>query len=322
MIINKSTFFHVIEKFEYVPFEQTLAWENYKNVNPKDLIHFVDNQSDPYICCWGRVITKPVIGRILDIQGEVKKANITSKQIQHFWEDVIKDASCNMIVYNSISAYTCDYDISMRRAGFNRPLGNRVCPLTIFVNIQEERNFDRNWRRNLKKSISEDLKFEVVENPNFEDAQNISKMFDELRKMKGLKYQLDPKCLRSLFDDRNFHLFYALKNGNPICARIVYIQKKFAADVYAANSFESRAYSATHLLMEKIFEFLKTKGVEVFDFSRIPPSNNETDSVYVFKKSAGGYPVQYNGEWIWCKRKVYSLLFCIYNFFIQKSHQY
>lgn len=56
-------------------------------------------------------------------------------------------------------------------------------------------------------------------------------------------------------------------------------------------------------MMERIFDHLKEQGVKVFDFSRIPPSNNETDSVYVFKNSAGGYPVQYNGEWIWSKKE-------------------
>ena len=31
MIIDKDTFFQIVEKFEYIPFEQTLAWENYKD---------------------------------------------------------------------------------------------------------------------------------------------------------------------------------------------------------------------------------------------------------------------------------------------------
>ena len=122
--------------------------------------------------------------------------------------------------------------------------------------------------------------------------------------------------------DDNFKLFYTLKDDIPLCARIVYIKNGMAADVFAANSFESRKYSATHFMMERIFDHLKEQGIKVFDFSRIPPSNNETDSVYVFKNSAGGYPVQYNGEWIWSKKRIYSLAFCVYNFFIRKAHQY
>ena len=67
---------------------------------------------------------------------------------------------------------------------------------------------------------------------------------------------------------------------------------------------------------------MKEKGVESFDFSRIPPSNDERDSVYIFKNCAGGYPVQYNGEWIWSKNKYTPLLFGIYNFITKKGVLY
>ena len=177
MIIDKDPFFQIVEKFEYIPFEQTLAWENYKDEGASQFIHFVDNKSTPNICCWGRIIKKPLVGKILDIQGEIKQTTITNKQIQHFWKNVIEEASCNMITYNSVSEYSCDYEISMRRAGFTRPLGNRVCPLTIFVQTQEDRDADRNWRRNLKKSLSENLVFKPINQPTVENAQEISRMF-------------------------------------------------------------------------------------------------------------------------------------------------
>ena len=322
MIIDKDTFFQIVEKFEYIPFEHTLAWENYKDESGSHFIHFVDDKSAPNICCWGRIIKKPLVGKILDIQGEIKQTAITNKQIQHFWKNVIEEASCNMITYNSVSEYSCNYEISMRRAGFIRPLGNRVCPLTIFIQTQEDRDTDRNWRRNLKKSLSENLVFKAIDQPTLENAQEISRMFGELKEMKGLGYDLVPNQLMQILKDDNFKLFYTLKDDIPLCARIVYIKNGMAADVFAANSFESRKYSATHFMMERIFDHLKEQGIKVFDFSRIPPSNNETDSVYVFKNSAGGYPVQYNGEWIWSKKRIYSLAFCVYNFFIRKAHQY
>lgn len=115
MIIDKDTFFQIVEKFEYIPFEQTLAWENYKDESGSHFIHFVDDKSAPNICCWGRIIKKPLVGKILDIRGEIKQTAITNKQIQHFWKNVIEEASCNMITYNSVSEYSCNYEISMRR---------------------------------------------------------------------------------------------------------------------------------------------------------------------------------------------------------------
>lgn len=322
MIVNKEVFFQAIQKIGYVPFEQSFAWLEFKSVDEKSLVGFIDNNQDPYIACWGRMFRKPGIGRILDIVGEVKRKDIVPKQIQCFFENLIKEASCDMITYNSVSYYECTFDISMRRSGFTRPLGNRVCPLTILFKVKEERKPDRNWKRNVKKSISENLEFKVIDSPSREDAQIVSGMFNELKKMKNLSYGLDVDCLFKLLKDKKYKLFYVMKDGVPLCARVIYIHRQRAADVFAANTFESRKYAATHLIVEKILEYLKDNDVEVFDFSRIPPSNNETDSVYVFKNSAGGYPAQYNGEWIWSKKKVYSLLFCIYNFFIRKAHQY
>lgn len=322
MIVNKEVFFQAVQKMGYVPFEQSSAWQEFKSVDEKSLVGFIDNNQEPFIACWGRIFKKPGIGKILDIVGEVKRENISPKQVQYFFENLIKEAACNMIIYSSVSDYKCTFDISMRRSGFTRPLGNRVCPLTIFIKLKEERNPDRNWKRNIKKSISEKLEFKVIDSPSLEDAKIVSGMFNELKKMKNLSYSLDANCLFKLLMDEKYKLFYVVKDGVPLCARVIYIHRQRAADVFAANTFESRKYAATHLIVEKILEYLKKNDVEVFDFSRIPPSNNETDSVYVFKNSAGGYPVQYNGEWIWSKKKVYSLLFCIYNFFIRKAHQY
>lgn len=140
---------------------------------------------------------------------------------------MIEEASCNMITYNSVSEYSCDYEISMRRAGFTRPLGNRVCPLTIFVQTQEDRDADRNWRRNLKKSLSENLVFKPINQPTLENAQEISRMFGELKEMKGLGYDLAPNQLMQILKDDNFKLFYALKDDIPLCARIVYIKTEW-----------------------------------------------------------------------------------------------
>ena len=46
-------------------------------------------------------------------------------------------------------------EIALRSAGFLRPFGNRVCPLTQIVAIQNNRDFDRNWKRNLKKALND-----------------------------------------------------------------------------------------------------------------------------------------------------------------------
>ena len=315
MLVDKETFISVAKKIGKVPFEQTIAWKNYKGVSDENLLFFVDNPVDPYIACWGRVFKKPGIGKIVDIISEIAKDTIVQKLITQFFKSVIEDADCNMITYSNTCVYDCKYEIGLRRAGFNRPMGSKMCPLTMFIDIQGKRSPDRNWKRNIKKAIEDNLQFTVVEHPTHKDVEIVSDMFTELRKMKSLNYEVEVEHLAKIFEDDRFYLFFVKQNDKPICARVVYIEGKFATDVLAANSFESRKNSSTHYIMENIFNFLKEKGVETFDFARIPPSNDERDSVYIFKNCAGGYPVQYNGEWIWSNNRYFPLLFGIYNFF-------
>lgn len=322
MIVDEAKFKKCAEHIGFIPFEQSCVWRKFKDSSGVSYMYFIDQSNDPHLACWGKVFKKLYIGRVLNIVGEIKKTGLSQKQIKFFFQSIIADAQCDMIIFNSNSLYDCVYEIGLRRAGFIRPLGNRMCPLTILVDIQNERKFDRQWKRNLKKAVEEELIFEIVENPQIQDARVVSTMFEELKKMKSLNYTLNPDGVYNLLSDNKFILYYVKKDNRYLCSRIIYVECSWAFDVFASNSFESRKYSATNYLMEKIFDHLKDKGVKMFDFSRIPPSNNDTDSVYLFKNSSGGFPAQYMGEWVWCKKKILSLIFCVYNFYIKKTHQY
>lgn len=321
MLVTSDIFFLSIEKIGNIPFEQTKEWYEYKQRKDVEFLFFVDNPQDPSIACWGRILIKRFIGRILDIIGDVQKLGISQKQISKFFTSLIVDAKASMITLNSVSEYSCEFEIAIRRSGFVRPLGFRTCPLTIFVNPFSY-SPDRMWKRNIKKAKEEQLEFVLVEKPTLPDLRLVCSMFDELRDMKSLGYSLSAEELLNLFQSDSFKLFFVKKDDKYLCARIIYLYRNQAADVFAANSYESRKYSATNFIMEGIFSWLKEQGVDKFDFSRIPPSNNETDSVYIFKNSSGGYPVQYNGEWIWSKKRIILLFFSIYNFYVRKAHQY
>ena len=325
MQINEATFERCILKLGYVPFEQDEGWRKFQRQKGNEFLFFVDNEVQPHIACCGRVLSKPLLGRILDVMGEVMTDEAVSEKIlKEFFQMLIKDAACNMIVYNSTSVYSADKEIALRRAGFNRPFGSRTCPLTIFVDLQNDSNAkrDRNWKRNVKKAIDNHLEFTYVEKPKMEDAVIVCQMFKELSENKHLGYTLNQEGLFQLLSNPNYRLYYVCHEGHPICARIVYHCKNMAEDVFAANSNESRLFSATHFMMECVFSDLSKMGLETFDFSRIPPSTNETDSVYVFKRASGGDNIQYLGEWVWAKNRILPFLFSVFNFFVRKAHHY
>ena len=325
MLVNESIFDQSIVQLGHITFEQDKGWRNYEKKRQMDYLYFVDNEVCLNIACCGRVIKKPFIGKILNITGEVlSKDDLSEKVMRKFYQSLIEEADCDMITYNSKAPYKAEMDIALRHAGFNRPLGFRTCPLTIFVDLVDDNEYrrDRNWRRNAKKAIENKLTFNYIDQPTLEDAKTVCRMFDEMSKTKHLSYGLEPDCLFELVSRPNYRLYYVCKDGRPLCARIVYIYKGMAEDVIAANSNEAREYAATHFMMDSVFKDLNRIGATVFDFSRIPPSNNETDSVYVFKKASGGKEVQYLGEWMWTKKKYAPLFFAFYHFYYMKLHHY
>lgn len=262
------------------------------------------------------------MGRVIDIVGEIQKSTVSKQMITQFFQGIIENSQAEMITYNSIREYKVEQEIGIRCAGFVRPFGNRVCPLTQIINLQSDRNCNRNWKRNLKKAVDNGLIYEVIDRPTEQDADTVCRLFDELKQRKSLAFSLNKEKVTNLLKQPEYSLHYVVRENSVLCARIIYSHEGQAADVFAANSFEAMKYSATHFIMEQVFAWLKENGMETFDFSRISPSAYETNTIYQFKEAAGGYPVQYLGEWIWTRKHRTLLLFCIYNFFIHRKHSY
>lgn len=321
MQIDRKTFYEIQPKIANVVFDQTEEWMNFKNTNNIEFVFFADDIANPSICCWGRVFKKRIIGNILEICGESIRECISTKQMIKFYSSLISK-KYSMILINSLGKYDVNFEIAMRRSGFNRPLGNMLCPLTILIDFTKERKTARNWKRNVKKAESLNLIFNEIIHPTIEDVKKFSEMFDELAIKKDLSFRLDYIKIAELLKSDRFKLFFVYKDNKPVCGRIIYVDGEKSADVFAANSNEARTCGATYLIMEQIFNYLNEKGIKEFDFSRIPPSNNETDSVYVYKNYSGGDPIQYNGEWFWGKNKYITLFFSIYKFYIKSAHHY
>ena len=111
-------------------------------------------------------------------------------------------------------------------------------------------------------------------------------------------------------------LFFAIgENKHHLSARVVYITKKIAYDVYAANSDEGIKSGAAYYIQEKILYYLKQNGVEIFDYGRIPPSNDEMNNIYVAKSYSGGVPMQYNGQWIFNKSRKIDLIYNLLKYY-------
>ncbi|MEO8933056.1 MAG: hypothetical protein ABI295_02020, partial [Xanthomarina sp.] len=288
-----------------------------------NIVFFVDNEKDVKIAVWGREQSIPLSKKkLLIINGESISDSISEKSIIESYR-VLKEENYQGIEINSDNEYSIDFEIGIRRAGFVRPLGFFACPLTINFQLQKDFNFNRNWKRNVKKAIAANLKFEEVKVITSGVIQDIISMFKEMADLKDLGYQLENESLTALLNSHNMRLFMVYdETKKPVAARIVHDNKPFASDVYAANALMARENGATYYMMQHIFEKLKEEKFTEFDFGRIPPSDHATDSVYIFKNASRGDKIQYNGEWCFYKNKQIEFLMFLYKSFKLKKQRY
>jgi len=324
MIISDSkTFFALQASFSRIPFTQSEGWYNYLQAKGESFVFIVDDINNPNIACWGREHKFPIVGKkILQIEGECYKLDLNEKGFRNFYTE-LGNLHYAGIEINSNNLYHVDFEIGIRRAGFLRPLSLHASPLTIEIDLESDFNFDRNWRRNLKKAHDNELSFVEVKAFNEVFSENIVQIFGEMAELKRLKYRLEAEPLLKLLSSSDIRTFIVRDSQKKIiAARIIHEHNGVLSDVLAANSNVARECGATYFLMDNLLNLLKLEKKSKFDYGRIPPSNHATDSVYIFKNSSRGRPVQYNGEWVYYKNKWIENLIFLYKHLIIRKQRY
>lgn len=310
MKLDKNTFFELQKKLEVIPFTQTEEWLMHSYEHVMERMHFfVDADTDPHVAAFGHLHSRKLLGSRLLFNGICKSKGCTSEHIRLFFKSIV-DEGYDMVRVSDIDEYDPNFEVGIRRAGLVRPMGISLCPMSMIVDLQKPFNFNRNWRRNVKKARENGCSFRVIENPTMENCNQFVRLFGELKQRKGLGFSLSPDSLITLFQG-SYKMFAVQMGGETICSRISYINNGLIYDVYAANSDEAIKVGAAYLIQEEIFQYFKEQGYEQFDYGRIPPSIGKMDNIYVAKSHSGGRPIGYNGEWeysnkLW-RRYFYSL---------------
>lgn len=323
MKVDREKFFEIQAKFDNIPFTQTEEWllSEYSD-RLDDVLYFVNSLDDPQICCWGIYSKIRFLGYQLNLSGETLKKDISIRTITSFYQEIANE-DYTVVNVSSINTYNVDFEIGIRRAGFIRPLGMSLCPLSILVNLQEPFNFHRNWRRNVRKSIKESVRFQYIENPTNDDICTFIGLFNQLKERKSLRFKLSEKGISKLLEKQRYKLFFVYdKEDNPIAARIVYLMNNRSYDVYAANSRQALQCGAVYFIQQKIFEFLHDLKIEFFDYGRIPPGTDNMDSIYVSKSYSGGEPISYNGQWVYSNNQLIDFMYAFAKYFIRGDKRY
>ena len=320
MIVDRDLFFKIQHKINNTPFNQTEQWLEGSSVG--EFMYFADNVECPHICCWGRVFVRKFIGKQLMIDGLSVSPAILPTEINNFFSDIVS-LRYSIIDVSDISDYDPNFEIQIRQAGFLRPLGLTLCPLTLHVNLQKPFVFKRNWSRLVRKAIKHGISFVVVKKPTLEELTIFVNLFNQLAVRKNLRFNINAINLLFLFKSDKYKLFFAKhNNGDFLSGRIIYISNDIAYDTYAANSDIALQYGAAYFLQEKILYFLKDLGVKKFDYGRISPSADNMNNIYLAKSYSGGEPIQYNGQWQYSKSQIIAFLYSFHSFFVNACRRF
>lgn len=323
MIVDKDYYFANLYKMDVIPFLQSEEWVNslmFGEFNFTD-VYIVNSLEEILIMCFGRVTQNWLYGKKLMIDGISVKREVDVNQMRDFFKSLLLE-DFDIVEISDISQYNPNFEIAIRQAGYKRPLGLNLCPMSLIVDLQNDFSFHRNWRRAVKKSKDFENVFSVEETPNNSDILDFIDLFGELKKRKGLGFDLTIEQLNLLLKG-NYKLFYIKnKDGRKIASRISYVNDNLVYDVYAANSDEAIKTGAVYHIQEEILNYYKNLGLRYFDYGRISPSNDDMNNIYVSKSFSGGYPIAYNGQWNFYKSQIIEYFYSFLLFVKRKIHRY
>ena len=303
MIVDKEVYLDNLKKIDLIPFLQTKEWLLGLIKDDVNFVFLMDSIDAPQIMSFGRITNKRLLGRKLMIDGICLKKGAKISQIRDFFRSFMLE-NFDIIEISDISQYNSDFEIAIRQAGYKRPLGLSLCPMSLIVDLQDDFSFHRNWRRAVKKSKDFENVFCIEDNPKNSDILDFIDLFGKLKRRKGLGFDLTIEQL-SLLLKGNYKLFFIKnKEGKKIAGRISYENDNLVYDVYAANSDEAIKTGAVYHIQEEILNYYKNLGLRYFDYGRISPSADEMNNIYMSKSFSGGYPIAYNGQWCFYKHSI------------------
>jgi len=306
--ITKQQFFNITKDFAYIPFTQSEGfWSMLSIEDANRFIFFVDDTNSPKIGCMAHV--KSFLNKtLLQIEGEgLLNKTINEELIFNFYSEITK-TGYDFIEINSSLLYSTNYEIGMRRAGYLRPVGLFSTTLSILVDLTKPIEYDKNWRKNLKKAETQGLSFCIVPNPTKIDFQDYLLMERELKHRKRFHNELSTiEQLQALFSGNEFFLFFVENEQKQrVAGMILHAHNSRAISVYSVTTKEGRAVSASFFLRSKIFSYLdEEKNMKECDMGRISPSTSQKNNLYLFKNGVKGEHILYNGEWSWYKKSLY-----------------
>ena len=302
--VSKDIFYKTVEDWAWVSHTQFDAM--CRGIVPNDTLHyFLDNQQPASIGCVGYVRHKAGL-HMLIIPGECIRGEISHKLIHEFYHN-IGQLGYDIVEINSDYLYSPEFEMGIREAGLLRPVGLFSTTLSKEIDLQKPLVFDKSWQRNLKKNDQSGLTFQIYRGGDVPDhiLSEYMHIHQEMTSRKQFSDGLDISQLRILLTDKHFVLGIIRHDEKVIAGMVAFMDEgKRAKSLYSATSIAGRELSASYILYREMMLYAANElHIPVFDLGRISPSSHAKNNLFLFKNGIKGSVVQYNGEWLWCKRK-------------------
>ena len=305
--VSHGEFYNLIEGFEWVPFTQTLAF-NRSIVDEKTLHFYIDNPAHPTLGCVGYERRKLGL-KMLCVNGEclLRKDSIDRKHYADFYKG-LQETGFDIYSLNLSTPYNFDAEIALRTAGWLRPVGLFSTELSKIVDTTQAIEYDKNWKRNLKKAHEAPLTVCIKANMDAQSVKDYVSHHAELLKRKGFNDGLSKEELMALSRDPHYKMSVVTDDrGQVVAGCVFYAHPCASSTMYSFSTPDGRDCGAAYLIREGIIAYLAQEGIPTLDLGRLSPASHKKNNLFLFKDGIGGRYVQYLGEWEFCRRKWMSL---------------
>ena len=234
-----------------------------------------------------------------------KNENTNLKHLREFLKQLIKFTKeryrflyVNMTMNSEHSVLA---EIALREAGMTKPFFERVPYITYMLPIhrdldQNMKAFDAKWRNQLRRALSLEPVFTWGNDDSL--LKSYVTMHNTMCRIKSIEsYSLTFESILTMRRHLGERLQFLIGNqaGQEVCGCAVVITQNRAFYYYAAANEQGRNGYLSNAMVWFLIQKLHEINVIELDLSGIDPVRNWGG--YHFKKSVGGRPYAYIGEW-------------------------
>ncbi len=300
--INKSKWSDLLTRFDDATINQTWSYGSIR-WGEANLSHLVLKKEGEIVAAVQlRIIKIPVFkggiayiswGPMWRVRGTHRNLECLRQMLKALRNEYSVRRGLLLRVLLNVFDYEVDSDEILsifKEEEFQRKLSPyRTLLLDIEPSLDQLRNnLSKEWRKNLRKAESCNLK--IMEGNRDEFYEVVSALYKEMRKRKGFSSLMDTNQFgmiqRDLPDFLKMRIMLCELDGEPVAALVGSAIGDIGIELVAATNNKALKINASYLLRWRMVQWLKDSGCRLYDLGGIDPEKNP--GTYHFKAGLAG----------------------------------